>query len=86
MKKIRGLQYTIRDVPREMDKLLRERAVRESASLNAVVLDALKASSGLCDRKVEYHDLDALSGTWVDDPAFNEAMRHFDGLPQLARV
>ena len=34
------MQYTIRAVPDEIDRALRQRARRESKSLNAVVIDA----------------------------------------------
>jgi hypothetical protein len=78
MKKKRKVQYTIRQVPEEVDRQLRELAVREGASLNYVVLDALSASAGLKDRPVEFHDLDALAGSWVEDSAFNEAMKAFE--------
>ncbi len=78
MKKKQKLQYTVRQVPEEVDRKLREQAVREGASLNYVVLDALAASTGLKDGVLEFHDLDALAGTWVEDPAFDEAMKLFD--------
>ena len=78
MKKKRKVQYTIRQVPEEVDRRLREQAAREGASLNYVALDALAASAGVKDQPVEYHDLDALSGTWVEDKAFDEAMKAFE--------
>ncbi len=78
MKKSHKVQYTIRQVPEEVDRKLREQAVREGASLNYVVLDALSSSTGLKDGLLEFHDLDALAGTWVEDKAFDDAMKVFD--------
>ncbi len=78
MKKKHKLQYTVRQVPEEVDRKLREQAVREGASLNYVVLDALASSAGVKDNPVEFHDLDALAGSWVEEKAFDEAMKAFD--------
>jgi hypothetical protein len=87
MKKI--IQYTLRNVPVAVDDALRKQAVREGASLNAAALDALKAGAGVEEDGVRFHDLDTLSGTWVNDEAFDAAQRPFnaieDALPQLAR-
>jgi hypothetical protein len=78
MKKKPKVQYTIRQVPEEVDRKLREQAVREGASLNYVVLDALASSAGVNGQPAEFHDLDNLAGTWVEDKAFDDAMKAFD--------
>lgn len=78
MKKKQKIQYTIRQVPEEVDRKLREQAVREGASLNYIALDALASSAGVKDSPVEFHDLDVLAGTWVEDNAFDEAMKAFE--------
>lgn len=68
------MQYTIRNVPRRVEILLRRRAKQEKKSLNAVALEALKSGSGLTAAPTTYHDLDELAGTWQEDPAFEEAL------------
>ncbi len=82
MKKKQPVQYTIRQVPDEVDARLREQAVREGCSLNYVVLDALSAATGAKDQPAVFHDLDALAGSWVEDEAFDQAMDAFEQVDQ----
>ena len=60
MKKSQKVQYTIRQVPEEVDARLRELAVKEECSLNYVVLDALSNAVGAKNKPPLFHDLDAL--------------------------
>jgi hypothetical protein len=69
-----GMQYTIRDVPRTVDAELRRKAKREARSLNAVALHALKVGAGVAEVPAQFHDLDALAGTWQEDAAFDRAV------------
>jgi hypothetical protein len=63
------IQYTIRGVPPEVDRKLRQKAARRKQSLNQVVLDELaKATSGQT-KKASFSDL---VGTWTPDPEFDE--------------
>src|SRR5437764_11960185 len=71
-------QYTIRSVPVGIDRALRRRAKEESKSLNAVLLDALARGLGLNPKPVEHTDLDALIGSWEEDPSFDSAISDFD--------
>ncbi len=61
-----------------MDARLRELAVKEACSLNYMVLDALSHAAGAKDSPLVFHDLDALAGSWVEDPAFDKAMSAFE--------
>lgn len=73
------IQYTVRSVPAHVDKALRRKADRERKSLNEVLRNALireAGSAGLPERV--YSDLDALAGSWVDVPGFDEAIRAQD--------
>lgn len=80
----KGIQYTIRNVPRKTDEALRKMAVREGGSLNAAALEALQAGAGIGEDSVRYHDLDELAGTWVKDPAFDKAQKAFQSIdPEL---
>ncbi len=69
------MQYTIRNIPRKIDKALRAKAKAEGKSLNAAALDALEAALGVAGRPVKRRDLSFLAGSWVEDPAFDEAIR-----------
>lgn len=64
-----GLQYTIRDVPPEVDRALRQKARRGKRSLNQVVLEELTAATLGQQRRADFSDL---VGAWVPDPAFDE--------------
>mgnify|MGYP001038367150 CR=1 FL=1 len=74
----RHVQYTLRRIPQHVDQELRRRARAQGQSLNAAAVSALERGLGLGERPVRHHDLDDLAGTWVDDPAFDEAMRQLD--------
>ncbi len=77
-------QYTVRAVPGRLDRSLRERARKEGKSLNTVTLEALERGLGLAEEKVVYHDLDQVAGTWVQDDAFDQAVRDMDTVdPEL---
>jgi hypothetical protein len=62
------MQYTLRNIPREVDRALRERARREGRSLNEVAVDAIAEALGLSDRRIKYRDLGDFVGSWEDDP------------------
>ena len=73
-------QYTIRNVPEEVDRALRKQAKANGKSLNDIALEALRRATGV-DAPVRHHDLDDLIGTWVEDPEFDrilEAQRQID--------
>ena len=72
------MQYTIRAVPDEIDRALRQRARRESKSLNAVVIDALARGLALEAAPARHTDLDHLVGTWQEDPDFDRAVAEFE--------
>jgi hypothetical protein len=81
----KSIQYTVRGVSERTDCILREMAAEEGVSLNTVALSLLDAAEhgGEGSRS---HDLDALSGSWVADPAFDEAVKTFDQIdPSLWR-
>ncbi len=69
-----AIQYTIRQIPKRVDEALRESSVRSRRSMNTEAIHALSRGLGVADEKVRHHDLDALAGTWQDDPAFDTAI------------
>jgi len=72
--KAEGTQYTIRNVPKVVDRALRREAEREAKSLNEVALEALARGAGVKGEIHEHHDLDFLFGSWVDDPTVDRAL------------
>ncbi len=63
--------YTVRGVPAEVDRLLRQRAAKLKQSLNRVIVDELtRAMIGRPARA----DFSALVGRWTPDPAFDEIL------------
>lgn len=72
-------QYTIRGVPPEVDRVLRQKAAKLKQSLNQVIVDELtRATIGRPRRS----DFSALVGRWTPDPAFAdivESQRQIDG-------
>ena len=57
MKKKPTIQYTVRDVPEEIDGLLRENAALEGVSLNQATLHALQRGLGAERVPVRYRTL-----------------------------
>lgn len=77
------VQYTVRDVPEQVDRLLRRKARDEGQSLNQVLRAALVREAGAGeDALVVHDDLDALAGTWEDDPAIEAALREQDRIDE----
>lgn len=69
-------QYTIRNIPAELDAKLRAKARREKKSLNKFVIEQLaySVSKTKSHRQIS-NDYEDFVGSWVDDPGFEEAMR-----------
>jgi hypothetical protein len=69
------VQYTVRSVPAHVDKALRRKAQNGRKSLNEVLRDALIREAEGTDVPERIHtDLDALAGSWVDVPGFDDAI------------
>jgi hypothetical protein len=71
MKEQAPIQYTIRGVPPEVDRALRQKARRHKRSLNQVILDELADATVGRKRKADFSDL---VGRWTPDPAFDEVL------------
>jgi hypothetical protein len=68
-------QFTVRNVPNSVSQSLRKKAKDRNVSLNEILREALEQAAGVFAPPVSYHDLDALSGTWVNDPLVDKALR-----------
>ena len=72
------IQYTIRGVPAEVDRLLRQKAAARHQSLNQLVVEELATATMGRQRRADFSEL---AGKWVDDPEFDEiiaAQRQID--------
>ena len=68
------MQYTLRRIPRAVDSVLRRRARSEGKSLNAVAVEALARGAGVDEAATPRRDLSDVSGSWVEDRAFDQAV------------
>ncbi len=71
-------QYTIRNVPKALDRELREEAKKRGMSLNEAAIDAIRRGLGITESEVEYSDMDDLIGTWKKDKRFEQALADQD--------
>lgn len=68
-KKEDSVQYTIRNVPPDVDQALRKKAARRQISLNRFILNELAQAT---DQRTPPADFSDLVGRWTPDPAFDE--------------
>jgi hypothetical protein len=82
------VRYTLRNIPKDVDEILRRKAKMEGRTLNDVVIEALTIALGLkkVGRRVKRRDLSDIAGTWVEDPEFDAIMREQDQIdPEMWR-
>jgi hypothetical protein len=77
-----SVQFTVRRVPRRVARSLRNKARRERKSINSVLVQALVQAAGAGEDEAQFHDLDWLAGTWVQDPAFDAAIAAQDQIDE----
>jgi hypothetical protein len=75
---MKSMQYTIRQIPSQVDDALRKKARTEGRSLNEIAVEAITMGAGLAETPIAFHDLDSLIGTWKADPEFDEIIRAQD--------
>jgi len=79
MEKKPTVQYTVRDVPEEVDGLLRESAAMEGVSLNQATLRALERGLGSERQPVRYRTLrQMIAQTKVSTKAWQAALEEQD--------
>jgi plasmid stability protein len=75
---------TLRNLPPQLDRTIRERAKKKGVSVNKVVIGLLQDHLGESERKTvrRYHDLDDLSGSWTRQQAeaFDRALEKQRGI------
>lgn len=69
---------TLRNIPSDLDKTIRQRARRKRVSVNKAVIGLLEEhlTQAATKRADVYHDLDDLCGAWTKDAAdaFDQAL------------
>ncbi len=86
------MQYTLRNVPEEVDRILRERAEILGVSLNEAVLRALKKATGVEamprpepeEEGEEPHPLDEFRGMWKDEPWVEGYVRSLEEMDAIS--
>ena len=68
------MQYTVRNVPKGLDRALRERAKSQNKALNAVLLEALHRAVGPVGELPIQRDLSDIAGTWQEDPGMDRIL------------
>ena len=68
------MQYTLRNIPPQIDQALRRRALSERKSLNQVTIEALMRALSLDGSPLPQRDLDDIAGSWVTDPETEVAL------------
>jgi hypothetical protein len=68
----KGIQYSVRGIPPEVDRALRHKAAKRRVSLNQLLVEELThATVGTAARA----DFSHFVGKWEPDPAFDEILR-----------
>jgi hypothetical protein len=62
------VQYTVRGIPREVDRALRRKAAQRKMSLNQVIVEELTAGTIGERKRADFRDV---VGQWTPDPAFD---------------
>ena len=81
MKAKSTVSFTLREVPKALDEALRRKSQREGKSINQTLIEVLQNGLALSQGTVRHRDLDFMIGSWVEDPAFDEAIRAQDQVP-----
>lgn len=68
------IQYTLRNIPAEVDRALRRAAREAGKSLNQTAVEILERALGVAPSPQKRRDLSDVAGTWKEDPATEEAL------------
>lgn len=68
------MQYTLRNVPKHLDRALRAQARRENKSLNEVAITALLRALGIQGEPPIQRDLSDIVGTWQEDAEMDRVL------------
>jgi len=63
------MQYTLRNIPKSVDKALRAKAKADGKSLNEAALEVMKSGLGVSDERGKKRDLSDLTGSMSKEDA-----------------
>jgi len=66
------MQYTLRNIPEQVDKALRDKARRERRSINQVAIDVMARALGIKEGPAKQRDLADIAGSGKFDSAMRE--------------
>ena len=72
------VQYTLRQIPAELDAALRRKSGQEGKSMNQTAIEVLRTGLAMNGDSIVHRDLDFVVGSWVEDPAFDAAIQAQD--------
>ena len=78
---MKSIQYTIRNVPEPVDRLLRQQAKKRGLSFNQTLVTTLKQATGYSEPAKVYHDLDWFIGSGETSKQEYESQKWLDSLP-----
>jgi hypothetical protein len=70
-KQAEAIQYTVRGVPREVDRALRLKAARRRLSLNQAILEELALAATGGKQRADFSDV---TGKWTRDAGFDKIL------------
>lgn len=73
-----GMQYTLRNIPKRVDKAIRARAKAEGKSVNSVAIELWERALGLNGEEKVYHDMQDLFGAGALEPEVLRAIAKHD--------
>lgn len=78
-----SIQYTVRNIPEPVDKVLRDMAARKRQSFNQTVVDALQKATGVGGKPSLHDELDWFIGSNKEhDIQFDTAQKWLDSAPK----
>jgi hypothetical protein len=79
-------QYTLRQIPSALDVALRKKSRQNGKSINQTAIEVLQTGLAMQGDSILHRDLDFMIGSWVEDPAFDKAIKAQDRVdPKLWR-
>lgn len=72
--------FNLRGIPPELMLQLKKEALRLNTSVNLLILSMIEKNLGYTYKRVTYHDLDHLAGTWSsnEEKQFKENIQPFE--------
>lgn len=69
------MQYTVRNIPVQVDQALRQAAHEQHKSLNQIAVETLQRGLGLSAAgPMRVRDLSDIAGSWQEDPVIDEVL------------